>query len=138
MMEEGEDPRLERGTARYGAIVMDHFRNPRNVGPVPGANVVVTVGSPADGDTLRLYARVVGDRVEVAGFHTLGCVAAIAASSALTEMLAGRTLAEAARIRDDDVAAALGGLSPDKMHCSVMAEEAVRRLIESARALPRP
>jgi nitrogen fixation NifU-like protein len=132
--DEGHEP-LERGPARYGPIVLDHFRNPRNVGPVSGGNVVVTVGAPADGDTLRLYARVAGGRIEAAGFHALGCVAAIAASSALTEMLVGRTLEEAARLRDDDVAAALGGLSPDKVHCSVLAEEAVRRLVEQARSL---
>jgi NifU-like protein involved in Fe-S cluster formation len=124
----------ERAPGRYGPVVMDHFRNPRNVGTVAGANAVVTVGSPADGDTLRLYARVAGGRIEAAGFHTLGCVAAIAASSVLTEMLAGRTLDEASAIRDADVAAALGGLSPDKVHCSVMAEEAVRALIAQARS----
>ena len=127
----------ERAPSRYGPIVMDHFRNPRNVGPVAGTNVEVTVGSPADGDTLRLYARVAGGRVEAAGFHTFGCVAAIAASSLLTELLAGRTLEEAEWIRDDAVAAALGGLSADKVHCSVLAGEAVRRLVERARLLPR-
>ncbi len=137
MAETDHDAGAGRGPARYGPIVMDHFRNPRNVGPVAGGNVVVTVGSAADGDTLRLYARVSGGRIEAAGFHTLGCVAAIAASSVLTELLAGRTLDEAAALRDAAIAEALGGLSADKLHCSVMAEEAVRRLLESARALPR-
>jgi NifU-like protein involved in Fe-S cluster formation len=114
---------------------MDHFRAPRNVGPVPGGNVDVTVGDPGDGDTLRLYARVANGRIEAAGFHTLGCVAAIAASSVLTELLAGRTLDEAATLRDTDVAAALGGLAQDKMHCSVLAERAVRELLARAREL---
>jgi nitrogen fixation NifU-like protein len=125
-----------RASLRYGPVVMDHFRNPRNVGPVPGGNVEITVGSPADGDTLRLYARVTGGRVEAAGFHTFGCVAAIAASSVLTELLSGRTLEEAGRLGDADVAAALGGLTADKVHCSVLAAEAVRRLLEAARRLP--
>jgi NifU-like protein involved in Fe-S cluster formation len=117
---------------------MDHFRNPRHVGPVEGTNIEVTVGSPADGDTLRLYARVAGGRIEAAGFHTFGCVAAIAASSLLTELLTGKTLEEAGRIDNEQIAAALGGLAPDKVHCSVLAEEAVRRLLAGARDLPAP
>jgi nitrogen fixation NifU-like protein len=83
---------------------------------------------------MRLYARVRAGRIEAAGFHTLGCVAAIAASSVLTELLTGRTLDEALAIRDVAVAEALGGLSPDKIHCSVLAEEAIVRLVENARA----
>ena len=135
-----EDDRLRprparRAPARYSDSTLDHFRNPRNVGPVEGANVEITVGHPADGDTMRLYARVRGGRIEAAGFHTLGCVAAIAASSVLTELLSGRTLEEALVIQNTTVAAALGGLSPDKIHCSVMAEEAIHRLVECARKL---
>ncbi len=131
-----DEPAGARASLRYGPIVMDHFRNPRNVGPVAGTNVEITVGSPADGDTLRLYARVAGGRVEAAGFHTFGCVAAIAASSLLTELLSGRTLEEVERIGDAEVAAGLGGLAPDKVHCSVLAGEAVRRLVEAARGAP--
>lgn len=143
--ESSEDSRTPRGGSgrtraplRYGPIVLDHFRNPRNVGPVPGGNVEITVGNPSDGDTLRLYARVAAGRIEAAGFHTFGCVAAIAASSLLTELLTGRTLEEAARIGNEEIARTLGGLTPDKIHCSVLAEEAVRLLIERARQLPRP
>jgi nitrogen fixation NifU-like protein len=124
-----------RTRSRYSAATLDHFRNPRNVGPVHGANIEVTVGDPSDGDTMRIYARVRGGRIEAAGFHTLGCVAAIAASSVLTELLEGRTLDEALAIRNATVADALGGLSPDKLHCSVLAEDAIRRLVEQARVL---
>jgi len=127
--------RAARTFARYSSATLDHFRNPRNVGPVDGGNVEVTVGHPEDGDTMRLYARVRAGRIEAAGFHTLGCVAAIAASSVLTELLTGRTLDEARALRNTAVADALGGLSPDKLHCSVLAEEAVARLVASARAL---
>jgi nitrogen fixation NifU-like protein len=133
-----ESPGEGRAPLRYGPIVMDHFRNPRNVGPVEGTNVEVTVGSPADGDTLRLYARVAGGRIEAAGFHTFGCVAAIAASSLLTELLTGKTFEEARRIDNEQIATSLGGLAPDKVHCSVLAEEAVRRLLARARDLPAP
>lgn len=132
--ENEETPRGSRGFSRYSAATLDHFRNPRNVGPVDGGNVEVTVGHPEDGDTMRLYARVREGRIEAAGFHTLGCVAAIAASSVLTELLTGRTLDEALSLRNAAVADALGGLSPDKLHCSVLAEEAVARLVECARA----
>jgi len=135
MTPEDRTPHATRGAARYSDVTLDHFRNPRNVGPVEGGNVEVTVGHPEDGDTMRLYARVRAGRIEAAGFHTLGCVAAIAASSVLTELLTGRTLDEALAIRNAAVAGALGGLSPDKLHCSVLAEEAVALLVARARAL---
>lgn len=130
-----EAPREARAFSRYSETTLDHFRNPRNVGPVEGGNVEVTVGHPDDGDTMRLYARVRAGRIEAAGFHTLGCVAAIAASSVLTELLTGRTFDEALALRNAAVADAMGGLAPDKLHCSVLAEDAVARLVESARAL---
>ncbi|MBI4576563.1 MAG: iron-sulfur cluster assembly scaffold protein [Planctomycetes bacterium] len=102
---------------------MDHFRNPRNVGEVPGAEAVGEVTNPVCGDFMRLSLRVRDGVILEARFKTFGCPAAIASSSMLTEMLAGRSLEEARRITNDDVARALGGLPPQKVHCSVLAED---------------
>jgi nitrogen fixation NifU-like protein len=114
----------------YSAKVMDHFMNPRNVGEIEGADGVGEVGNPACGDMMRLYLKVENGRVVDARFRTFGCGAAIASSSMLTEMIKGKTLDEAREITNHAVAEALDGLPAVKIHCSVMAEQAVKSALD--------
>jgi len=114
----------------YSAKVMDHFMNPRNVGEIEGADGVGEVGNPACGDMMRLYLKVENGRVADAKFRTFGCGAAIASSSMLTEMIKGKTLEEAREITNHAVAEALDGLPAVKIHCSVMAEQAVKSALD--------
>jgi nitrogen fixation NifU-like protein len=117
----------------YSAKVMEHFMNPRNVGEIEEASGVGEVGNPACGDMMRLYLKVEGGRVVDAKFRTFGCGAAIASSSMLTEMIKGKTIEEAEQITNQHVADALDGLPAVKIHCSVMAEEAVKAALEDYR-----
>jgi len=114
----------------YSAKVMDHFMNPRNVGEIDGADGVGEVGNPACGDMMRLYLKIEDGRVVDARFRTFGCGAAIASSSMLTEMIKGKTVEEAREITNHAVAEALDGLPAVKIHCSVMAEQAVRSALD--------
>jgi len=110
---------------RYGPVVMDHFLNPRRVGELAGANACFRAENEACGDTLQLQLRIENGKITDARFRALGCTAAIAASSFLTEWLAGRPVEEAKSLTNDRLAEMLGGLPTGKTHCSVLAEEAL-------------
>ena len=112
-------------SGRYGPTVMDHFLNPRRVGELPDANASFRAENEACGDTLQLQLRIENGRIAEARFRALGCTAAIAASSFLTEWLAGRGVEEARTLTNDRLAEMLGGLPAGKTHCSVLAEEAL-------------
>ena len=116
--------------SRYSEKVMEHFQNPRNVGEIENPDGVGHVGNPVCGDIMELYIKVKGDTIVDAKFKTFGCGAAIATSSMVTEMVKGKSIAEALEISNRTVAEALGGLPPIKMHCSVLAEEALKSAIE--------
>ncbi len=114
----------------YTEKVMDHFTNPRNVGEVEDPDGVGQIGSPICGDIMRITIKVEDGRLSDVRFKTFGCGAAIASSSMLTEMAKGKTIEEALAITNRDVAEALGGLPPHKMHCSNLAADALRKAIE--------
>ena len=117
----------------YSEQVMEHFRNPRNVGEMKDADGVGKVGNPVCGDIMELSIKVKDGRIDDAKFRTFGCGAAIATSSMVTEMVKGKTIDEALALTNKAVAEALGGLPPVKMHCSVLAEQALRSAIEDYR-----
>lgn len=114
------------GQQPYSDKVMDHFLHPRNVGEIPDASGIGNVGNPICGDVMRMYIKVENDIIVDAKFKTFGCGAAISTSSMVTEMVKGKTVSEALAISNKAVAEALGGLPPIKMHCSVLAEQALR------------
>ena len=114
----------------YSTKVMDHFNNPRNVGEMDSPDGIGHVGNPVCGDIMELYIKVKDGVIEDAKFKTFGCGAAIATSSMVTEMVKGKTIEEALKISNKAVAEALGGLPPVKMHCSVLAEEALTSAID--------
>ena len=115
----------------YSEKVMDHFSNPRNVGEIENADGVGTVGNAKCGDIMRIYLKVDDNGVIIdCKFKTFGCGAAIATSSMATEMVKGKTLQEALTLTNAAVAEALDGLPPVKMHCSLLAEEAVKAAVE--------
>lgn len=114
----------------YTEKVMDHFRNPRNMGEIPNADGVGTVGNPVCGDLMTIYIKVKDNRLEDVKFKTFGCGAAIATSSMITELARGKTLDEALKISRGDVADNLGGLPPIKMHCSNLAADGLHAAIQ--------
>ncbi len=114
----------------YTEKVMDHFRNPRNMGEIPNADGVGTVGNPVCGDLMTIYIKVKDDRIEDIKFKTFGCGAAIATSSMITELARGKTFEEALKISRGDVADNLGGLPPIKMHCSNLAADGLHAAIQ--------
>ncbi len=114
----------------YSEKVMDHFTNPRNVGEIPDADGVGTEGNPTCGDVMKISIKVENGRIIDAKFKTFGCGAAIAVSSMVTEMVKGKTLDEALAISKETVAHELGGLPPQKMHCSNLGADALKKAIE--------
>lgn len=118
----------------YSEKVMDHFMNPRNVGEMPDADGVGMEGNPTCGDAMKLFIKVEDDRIVDAKFKTFGCGAAIAVSSMITEMVKGKTLDEALSMSKEAVAAELGGLPPQKMHCSNLGADALKKAIEDYRS----
>ena len=115
----------------YTEKVMDHYRNPRNVGTIDNADMIGEAGSLACGDSLKIFIKLDGNKVVDAKFQTFGCGSAVAASSILTEMIIGKTLDEVKKITNKDIADELGGLPPEKMHCSVMGREALEDALKN-------
>ena len=117
----------------YTDEVMEHFRNPRNMGEIPNADGIGTVGNPVCGDLMTMYIKVKDNHIEDIKFKTYGCGAAIATSSKTTELAKGKTLEEAMKITRASVADSLGGLPKVKMHCSNLAADALHAAIEDYR-----
>ena len=116
--------------ALYSEKVMDHFLNPRNVGVIEDANGIGEVGSAKCGDIIKMYLKIENDIVEDVKFETFGCGSAIASSSMATELIKGKPLSEVRKLTNKAVAEALDGLPSYKMHCSVLAEEAIQAALE--------
>lgn len=117
----------------YSDKVMEHFRNPRNVGEISDANGIGEVGNPKCGDIMKIYLKVEDNTIKDVKFKTFGCGSAIASSSMATELIKGKSLEDAWELTNKAVAKALDGLPPIKMHCSVLAEEAIHKAINDYR-----
>ena len=115
---------------QYSKKVIEHFNNPRNMGEIKDPDGVGKAGSPVCGDVMKVFIKVKDNRITDIKFKTLGCAAAIASSSMLTELAKGRTLNEAEKITRMDIVKALGGLPPIKIHCSVLAQDALKEAIK--------
>ncbi|MHA1314623.1 MAG: Fe-S cluster assembly scaffold protein NifU [Candidatus Helarchaeota archaeon] len=116
--------------ALYSEKVLDHFRNPRNAGRIADPDAIGEVGNPVCGDMMHVYIKVKKNRIEDIKVETFGCAAAVASASMMTELAMGKTIEEAKQITRDDVAAALEGLPPTKMHCSNLAADGLKDAIE--------
>ena len=114
----------------YSEKLLDHFKNPRNVGVIEDADGIGEAGNPKCGDMMTVYIKVKDDVIEDIKFQTFGCAAAIATSSMMTELAKGKKIEEAIKISKKDIADALDGLPPIKMHCSLLAEDALKKAIE--------
>ena len=117
--------------ALYSEKVMDHFRNPRNVGVIENADGIGEVGNPVCGDIMKIYLKIENDVIEDVKFETFGCGSAIASSSMATELIKGKPLAEALTLTNKAVTEALDGLPAHKLHCSVLAEEAIKKAVQN-------
>jgi len=115
----------------YSKKVMEHFKNPKNLGELKDPDAVGQVGNPVCGDIMKLYLKIKDDKIKDIGFETLGCGAAIACSSVVTEEAKGKTLAKAAEINKDAILKKLGGLPTPKIHCSMLAIEALKKAIKN-------
>ena len=115
----------------YSDIVKEHFKNPKNVGTIEDADAVGEAGSLACGDKLKLFLKIDEGKITDAKFQTFGCGSAVASSSILTEMVMGKTVEEAKKITNKQIAQMLGGLPPAKMHCSVMGREALENALKN-------
>ena len=120
--------------ALYSEKVMDHFRNPRNVGVIEDANGIGEVGNAKCGDIMKMYLKIEDDIIQDVKFETFGCGSAIASSSMATELIKGKPVSEAMQLTNKAVAEALDGLPAYKMHCSVLAEEAIRKALDDWRS----
>lgn len=118
----------------YNDKVLEVFANPQNVGELTDADGVGTIGNASCGDIMRIYIKVKDNVITDAKFKTFGCAAAIATASIATDMIIGKTIEEALEIKNADVVASLGGLPPQKIHCSVLAEEAIHAAVEDYRS----
>ena len=116
--------------ALYSEKVMDHFRNPRNIGSIENADGIGEVGNGKCGDIMKIYLKIDDDKVTDVKFETFGCGSAIASSSMATELIKGKPLAEVMKLTNRAVTEALDGLPTHKLHCSVLAEEAIRAAVE--------
>lgn len=116
--------------ALYSEKVMDHFRNPRNVGVIDNADGVGEVGNPTCGDIMKIYLKIESDIITDVKFETFGCGSAIASSSMATEMIKGQPVSEALKVTNKAVTEALDGLPAHKLHCSVLAEEAIKKALK--------
>lgn len=114
----------------YNEKVIDHFQHPRNVGEMENADLIGTAGSAQCGDTTTVYIKLDGDVITDMKFKTYGCAAAIASSSVLTEMVIGKTVKEALEITKNDIVEELGGMPAPKVHCSLLAEDALKAALE--------
>lgn len=117
----------------YSEKVIELFMNPKNAGRIDNPDGVGQVGNPQCGDIMKIYIKVKDDRIENISFETFGCASAIASSSMVTEMVKGKTLDEALKVSNKDVMEELGGLPPQKIHCSLLAEEGIKAAIEDYR-----
>mgnify|MGYP000297070384 FL=1 len=117
----------------YSEKVMDHFQNPRNVGDLENPDTVGEVGNPSCGDIIQLFLKIDDEVITDIKFKTFGCGAAVATSSLTTELVKGKTIEEALRISKKDIAEKLGGLPPNKMHCSNLATDALKDAIDNYR-----
>jgi nitrogen fixation NifU-like protein len=115
----------------YTQKVLDHFKNPHNQGEMKDADAIGQEGNPVCGDVMKIYLKIKDDVIEDIKFETLGCAAAIAVSSDLTDMVKGKTLEEALKITKDDIVNDLGGLPPVKLHCSMLGVDALHQAIEN-------
>lgn len=118
----------------YTEKVIDHYQNPRNMGELDDPDGVGVVGNPTCGDMMQIQIKVQDERIEDVKFKTFGCGAAIATTSVATELIKGKTLAEALRVTNRDVMEVLGGLPPVKVHCSLLAEQAIRAAVDDYRS----
>lgn len=116
--------------ALYSEKVMDHFMNPRNLGEIPDADGIGEVGNAKCGDIMKIYLKIDKNKITDAKFETFGCGSAIASSSIATEMIKGKTIEEALKLSNKEVVEALEGLPPHKIHCSVLAEEAIKAAVQ--------
>lgn len=116
--------------ALYSETAMDHFRNPRNIGSLEDANGIGEVGNAVCGDIMKIYLKIENDIIEDVAFETFGCGSAIASSSMATELIKGKPLSEALELTNQAVTEALDGLPAHKLHCSVLAEEAIQAAIQ--------
>ena len=116
---------------QYTPELIEHFKNPHNQGAIADADAVGEVGNMKCGDIMKLYLKVDDGKIADVKFETLGCAAAIATSSVLTDLALGKTLEEAKNISKQDIVDVLGGIPPQKFHCSILAEEALKKAVEN-------